>query len=68
MGPTLLTQHIAKATVGSGPGDSVFDSGGNGVAAAVGGDAMGSVIHGPEPAPVSPQQHDRLHQVWMCNY
>ena len=53
MGPTLHTQHIAQATVGSGPGDSVFDTGGNGVAAAIGGDVVGSVIHGPEPPPLS---------------
>ena len=39
--------------VGSGPSESVFDSGGNGAVAAVGGDVVGSVIHGPEPAPPS---------------
>ena len=54
MGSTLLTQHVAKATVGSGPGDSVFDSGGTGVAPAGGGDAVGSVIHGQN----QPRHHE----------
>ena len=55
LGPTLLTQHIAKASVGSGPGESVFDSGRHGPeqpppsSAA----AADSIMHGPEPAPPS---------------
>ena len=55
MGPTLITQHIAKASVGSGPGESAFDSGRHGPeqpppsSAA----AADSSMHGPEPAPPS---------------
>jgi len=38
LGPTLLAQHVEKASVGSGPGESVFNMG----------------KHGPEPAPPAP--------------
>ena len=55
LGPTLLAQHIEKSSVGSGPGESVFNMGKHGpepappaTSAAAAADA---VMHGPEPAP-----------------
>ena len=55
LGPTQLAQHVEKASVGSGPGESVFNMGKHGpepapppTSAAAAADA---VMHGPEPAP-----------------
>ena len=55
LGPTLLTQHIAKASVGSGPGESAFDSGRHGPEEPPPSSATAadSIMHGPEPAPPS---------------